>query len=188
MKHFLALLGLALPMLGAAQSLSGDKQQNLLGKGHLNVGIHVGQGYQGSYPTTNFVSPSVQYFIADGWSVAVEGRFLNAMSLYDLTYLGGGLSSRYYVLRKKRFAVFGQVGAIYGQSRYHKWEPMDIEASLKAIPNANWQTSAGLGAHYRIGKRWSVEAVAERSWLAATYLTPSYNRWQVSAGIRYWLK
>lgn len=52
MKRYLVLLSLALPLIGKTQSLTDNKQQELLGKGHLNVGIRVGQGYRGTYPTT----------------------------------------------------------------------------------------------------------------------------------------
>lgn len=187
MKRYLLLVGLVLPLTGVAQTLT-NKQQDLLGKGHINVGVNVGQGYRGNYPTTRYLSPRIQYFLTDGWSIAAEGRILKANSVYDLTYVGGGVSTRFYFVRGKRFAVFAQAGAVYGQSNYHKWDPTDVEASLNHIPNNNWQTNAGVGVHYRLGKRWSIEAITERSWLPTSYLTPDYNRWQTSIGINYRLK
>lgn len=169
--------------------MSPDKhQQDLLGKGRVNVGVSAGQGYKGSYSTTNFYSPRIQYFLADAWSVALEGRYLKSASFYPFTYLGAGLSTRYYFLRGNRFALFAQLGAAYGQSKYEKFDPVDVPASINGIRNNNWQTNAGLGAHYRLGKRWSLEATAERSWLQSSYLTPAYNRWQASIGINYQLK
>lgn len=187
MRPCLLLLYLILPLVGRTQTLTNNKQQDLLEKGHVIVGISVGQGYRGTYPVTNYISPRIQYFITDGWSIAVEGRFLKANSVYDLTYVGGGLSSRYYFLRGNRFAVFAQLGGVYGQSKYDRFDPSDIR-SLNGTRNNNWQTNAGLGVHYQLGKRWSLEAVAERSWLQSSYLTPDYNRWQASIGINYQLK
>jgi outer membrane protein assembly factor BamA len=188
MKQIVLLSILMLPLLATAQVQVNEKQQDLLGKGNMGVGISVGQGYRGNYPTTNSITPSVHYFLANGWSIALEGRYLKANSVYDFTYLGAGLSTRYYFLRGNRFALFAKLGVVYGQSNYHKWDPTDVEASLKDIPNANWQTNAGLGVLYRLGKRWSIEAVAERSWLPSSYLTPDYNRWQASIGINYRLR
>jgi outer membrane scaffolding protein for murein synthesis (MipA/OmpV family) len=174
--------------VGKSQILPNAKQQDLLGKGHLNVGFSVGQGYKGSSSTTTYYGPRIQYFLADGWALALEGRYLKSNSYYPFTYLGAGLSTRYYFLRSNRFAVFAQLGAMYGQSNYDKYDPVDPFRSMDGVRNNNWQTNAGLGIHYRLGKRWSLEATAERSWLQSSYLTPAYNRWQASVGINYRLK
>jgi hypothetical protein len=178
---------LGLPLLGAAQAGSDTGQPDFLTKGQLLLGVSVGAGYKGSKPTTQSITPRIQYFLADGWSVAAEGRFLKASSLYNFTYLGAGLSTRYYAVRTKHLALFGQLGAVYGQSKYNRFDPVDYLATMNGVRNNNWQTNAGLGVQYRVGKRWSVEAVAERSWLQASYLTPAYNRWQASIGINYHL-
>ncbi len=188
MKCYVVLLGLFLPFIGSAQTVLKEHQQDLLGRGHVNVGFSVGQGYKGSYSTTNYYVPRIQYFLANGWSVALEGRYLKSNSFYPFTYLGAGLSTRYYFLRTNRFALFAQLSAVYGQSKYDKYDPVDPIASMNGIRNNTWQTNAGLGAHYRLGKRWSLEATAERSWVQSSYLTPDYNRWQVSVGINYRLK
>ncbi|AKD55608.1 outer membrane beta-barrel protein [Spirosoma radiotolerans] len=188
MRRYSVLLFLTLPLVGRTQVLTHDKQQDLLGKGHLSVGISAGQGYRGNYSTTNYFVPRIQYFLASGWSVAFEGRYLKSNSYYPFTYLGAGLSTRYYFFRGSRLAIFAQLGAVYGQSKYDKFDPADYIASINGIRNNNWQTNAGLGAHYRLGKRWSVEATFDRSWLQSSYLTPDYNRWQASVGINYRLK
>ncbi|MBC3785682.1 outer membrane beta-barrel protein [Spirosoma utsteinense] len=193
MKRCVLLLGLFLPLFGSAQTVFDEHQRDLLGKGRLNVGISAGQGYKGSRPTTIFYSPKIQYFLADGWSVTLEGRYLKTtssdyLSSFPFNYAGAGLSTRYYFLRGNRFALFAQVGALYGQSNYDRFEPTDPFSTMNGIHNMNWQTNAGLGAHYRVGRRWSVEATVERSWLPSSYLTPDYNRWQAGIGINYRLK
>lgn len=145
MKRYLVLLSLALPLIGKTQSLTDNKQQELLGKGHLNVGIRVGQGYRGTYPTTTYTSPGIQYFIADGWSVSAEGRFLQS-SIYpqsvnkpDYRLRGGGLSTRYYFLRGKRLAMFAHLGTSYGQST------LRMKSDAPATVSRTWQTELGLG-------------------------------------------
>jgi len=166
----------------------------LLGKGHLAVGISAAQGYKGSRQTTISFNPRMQYFLADGWSVALEGRYLKSTSSdfpnsFPFTYVGAGLSTRYYFLRGSRFALFAQLGASYGQSKYNRYEPLDPYTTMNGgVRNNNWQTNAGLGAHYRLGKRWSLEVTAERSWLPSSYLTPDFSRWQASIGLNYRLK
>lgn len=199
MRLCLFVLCLAFSQVGSAQMLPKDKQQDLLGKGHINLGVSVGQGYRGGgYPTTTYVSPRIQYFIADGWSVAAEGRYLlsnvyhQAGNKPDYTFVGGGLSTRYYFLRGKRLAIFAHAGTVYGQSTFY----LNPDApSAPATLSTTWQTDAGLGVHYRVGKRWAIEAMGGRSWLhnsvfASNGFPPpaDFNRWQVSIGLTYRLK
>ncbi|WP_080054307.1 outer membrane beta-barrel protein [Spirosoma aerolatum] len=192
MKRYLVLLCLALPLLGHAQSL---KQQDILGKGHFNAGVSVGQGYRGTYPTTTFTSPHIQYFITNGWSLAIEGRYVSS-NIYpqsvdkpDYRLWSGGVSTRYYFLRGKRLATFVHLGTYHGQST------LRMKSDAPATESRAWQTEVGLGAHYRVAKRWSVEAMVGRSGLKSTptnsyfLLTPDdFNRWQVSIGINYQLR
>ncbi|GAB3957225.1 hypothetical protein GCM10028805_49320 [Spirosoma harenae] len=194
MKRCVVLLSLFFPLLGSAQTVFDEHQRDLLDKGHVAVGISAGQGYSGSRQTTTSFSPRLHYFLADGWSVALEGRYLQSTSSefpysFPFRYVGAGLSTRYYFLRGNRFALFAQVSAVYGQSTYDRYEPADPYTTMKGgARNTNWQTNAGLGAHYRLAKRWSVEATAERSWLPSSYLTPDFSRWQASIGLNYQLK
>ncbi|GAB4031371.1 outer membrane beta-barrel protein [Spirosoma jeollabukense] len=194
MKRYLLLFCLVSPLVGKTQTVSDDKQQDLLGKGHINVGVNVGQGYRGTYPTTTYVSPRIQYFITDGWSIAAEARYL-VSNIYpqtvdkpDYRLKGGGLSTRYYFLRGKRLAMFGHIGASYGQST------LRMRSDAPPGRGYTWQTEVGLGAHYRVGKRWTVEAMTGRSWSSNSndgyYLTPpdDFNRWQVSIGVNFRLK
>ncbi|WP_338869909.1 porin family protein [Spirosoma sp. SC4-14] len=193
MKKYLFVVGLVLPLAGKTQTLIDDKQQDLLGRGHVNIGVSVGQGHRGTYPTTNYLSPRVQYFIANGWSIAAEGRYVvsniypQTVNKPDYRLLGGGLSTRYYFLRGKRIAVFAQLGSTYGQSTLRM--KSDAPTTVARI----WQTEVGLGAQYRVGKRWAVEAMAGRSWSSSTIvtytgLTPpdNFNRWQFSVGLNYY--
>lgn len=193
MKRYVLLLGLFFPIIGSAQTVFNEHQRDLLGKGHLGVGISAGQGYKGSRQTTTSFSPRIQYFLADGWSVALEGRYLKSTSSnfpysFPFSYIGAGLSTRYYFLRGNKFALFAQLGALYGQSKYNRYEPADPSSTINGVRNNNWQTNAGLGAQYRLGKRWSLEATAERSWLPSSYLTPNFTRWQANIGLNYQLK
>lgn len=199
MKRCVLLISLFLPLLGFAQVTFDEQQQDLLGKGHVHVGVNVGQGYRGGgYPTISYISPRIQYFITNGWSIAAEGRFLTSNIHHqsgnkpDYKLFAGGLSTRYYFVRTKRLAVFTHVGAVYGQSEFHL-RP-DAPASPATISNT-WQTEVGLGAHYRVNKRWSIEVMGGRSWLNNSTVTSSgflppaeFNRWQASIGINYRLK
>ncbi|WP_460971642.1 porin family protein [Spirosoma migulaei] len=195
MRRCLVLFFLMMPLVGKAQTLSNDKQQDLLGKGHISLGLSVGQGYRGTYPTTNFVSPRIQYFIANGWSIAAEGRFLTSTIYHqsdnkpDYRLLAGGLSTRYYFVRGKRVAVFAHIGTEYGQSAFHLTP--DAPFSPGTI-SSTWQTDAGLGIQYRVGKRWAIEVMGGRSWLSNSLVSSSgflppadFNRWQCSVGINY---
>ncbi|MBD2703458.1 outer membrane beta-barrel protein [Spirosoma sp. BT702] len=187
MKPCLVLLCLIIPFAGEAQKLPDSKYQDPLKKGNITLGFNVGQGYRGRYPTTTFIAPQIQYFLSDRLSVAVVGKYLKAKSTYSITYVGAGASTRYYFIKTNRFTVFGQAGATYGQTTYDRFDPSDLR-SLNGTRNKNWQTNAGLGIQYHAGKRLSFEAVADRSWLPASYLTPEYNRWQTSVGVHYRLK
>ncbi|GAB3786074.1 hypothetical protein GCM10028818_48850 [Spirosoma horti] len=199
MKRYVLLFGLFLPLLASAQTVFDQHQQDLLGKGHLTVGVEVGQGYRGGgYPIITHIAPRIQYFILDGWSVAVEGRYLQSNVLRyvpnkaDYKFLGGGLSTRYYFLRGKRVAIFAQLGTVYGRNDFN---PMPPNPYSQSVYSTNWQTNAGLGVHYRISKRWALEAMGSRSWLNTPLLglqgytpDPNFNRWQFSVGISYRLK
>lgn len=186
MNRYLLLLSLFLPLFASAQVSLDEKQRDLLGQGRINAGVRVGGGYGGSIGTIGHVAPRIQYFLKDGWSIAVEGRYIRRSSAF--TYMGAGLSTRYYFLRTKRVAVFAQAGATYGKSTYREVEPGNPYQTLSRLkPNA-WQANAGLGAHYRLGKRWSVEGTLERSQFQKDHTMPTFSRWQGNIGINYRLK
>ncbi len=185
MKRFLIVVGLLLPLHGFSQSSVDRKQQELLGQGKLNVGITVGHSFSGNTGAITQATPRIQYFLTDGWSISAEGRYSKAGE--DFTYVGAGLSTRYYFLRRTRFALFGQVGGTYGKSTYSKIEPTDPTRPLSSLAANSYQVNAGLGTHYRLGKRWSLEFTVERSKFQKLYLIPDYNSWQGNFSINYCL-
>ncbi len=158
-----------------------DKQADLLGQGRLNVGVGVSVG------STSRVMPRLHYFLKDGWSVSLDGRY--ETNRYNYLYLGLGLSTRYYFVRDRRLALFGQAGATYGQSRYqtlyNPTDPYSIYQRVGTRPNPAFQTAAGLGVHYRVANRWSVESIAERTLTNHVGATLQYSRWQGSVGVNF---
>jgi hypothetical protein len=191
MKKLLLLTGLLVPFLGFSQSPSDQKQSGLLGQGHLSAGTNIGGAFGPiSSGDTKYLAPRIQYFLKDGWSIAVEARH-NVNGSFS-RYTGLGLSSRYYFVRDRRLALFGQLGASFGQS---KFSGQALEAAIQYLPttsysyerSAAWQTSAGLGVHFRIDRRWALEGLGERAWTELTK-TLSYQRWQGSIGINFLLK
>ncbi|NID08863.1 outer membrane beta-barrel protein [Fibrivirga algicola] len=191
MKRLLLVAGFLVPLFGFSQSPSDQKQGELLGQGHLSAGINVGGAFGPiSSGDTKYLAPHIQYFLKDGWSIALEGRH-NANGNFS-RYTGLGLSSRYYFVRDRRLALFGQAGASLGQS---KFSGQALEAAIQYLPTTTynyerstaWQTSAGLGVHFRIAKRWALEGIGERAWTELTK-TLSHQRWQGSVGINFLMK
>lgn len=171
--------------VGQTPDHTADRQANLLGQGKLHVGVGVNGGYTGFAGLQGRVAPRVQYFLKDGWSVALEGRYEANGDFFR--HVGAGLSTRYYVIRDRRLAVFGQAGAAYGRSRYLTYYPgADLyNPSTWYEHKANvFQVSAGLGIHYRLGNRWSLEAIAERP-LTSVGAYRGTGRWQGSAGVNF---
>ena len=88
--------------------------------------------------------------------------------------------------------MFGQVGASLGQT---KFSGQALQDAFQYLPttfysyerSTAWQTSAGLGVHFRIAKRWALEGLGERAWTELTK-TLTYQRWQGGVGISYLLK
>ncbi|WP_097127171.1 hypothetical protein [Spirosoma fluviale] len=186
MKRYVLLMALFLPVYGFAQSSPDAHQQDLLGQGHIMVGVNAGGGYGSGPGTVAHTTPRIQYFLKDGWSVAAEGRYVNIGPHFR--YFGGGLSTRYYFLRSTRFAMFGQVGANYGQRSYGRREPTNPYQTLSGFKGTAWQVNAGLGAHYRVGNRWSIEAMVEGTQFQKAYLSPYNSGWQGSIGVNFRIK
>lgn len=186
LSAFTATLSLAQvePNYGSAN----DKQQDLLSQGTLHVGVNGNVGYGGFMGLTGRVVPRLQYFLKDGWSVALEGRYSTSGTQYQ--YVGAGLSTRYYFIRDRRLAVFGQAGATYGQSRYrtYQYDPLAdpiISPTWREQTVRAWQVTAGLGVHYRVAKRWSLEGVMERALTNNIGAFRDYSRWQGSVGVNF---
>ncbi|WP_093835029.1 porin family protein [Spirosoma endophyticum] len=191
MKRLLLLTGFLVPFLGFSQSPSDQKQSELLDQGHLNAGINIGGAFGPiSSGDTKYLAPHIQYFLKDGWSIAIEGRH-NVNGNFS-RYTGIGLSSRYYFVRDRRLALFGQLGASLGQS---KFSGQALTDAMQYLPISSysyerykaWQKSAGLGIHFRIAKRWALEGLGERAWTDLNR-NISYRRWQGSIGINFLLK
>jgi hypothetical protein len=188
MKNYLLLLPFLMPLCGIAQSINEDKQQILLGQGRLNVGVNVSGGYGGYVGNSGHVIPRLQYFLQDGWSIALEGRYdFNPGS--QTRFAGGGLSTRYYFLRAQRVALFGQLGANYGQSRYYADAngPNKNGNGFSQTMNT-FQTNAGLGVHYRLGDRWSIEASGERVLTNSGRPTIDISPWRANVGVNFRIK
>ncbi len=172
---------------------SNDKQEDLLGQGTIHVGVNVGGGYGGYLGVVKRVVPRFQYFLKDGWSVSVEGRSetigLRAQSIISpVNYLGAGLSTRYYFIRDRRLALFGQAGLTYGQSTFRRFDPLNpfSWSAMQKEHTRTWQASLGLGVHYRLSNRWSLEGVAEHTLTNfIDFNTTNYSRWQGSIGLNY---
>ena len=162
-----------------------DRQQDLLGQGKLHVGVDVNGGYAGFTGLRGRVVPRLQYFLKDGWSVALEGRYEATGDFFH--HFGAGLSTRYYFIRDRRLAVFGQAGATYGRSRYLRYYPgadlYNRDTWFEQKQNV-FQVSAGLGVHYRIANRWSLEVIAERP-LTNVGAFWDTGRWQGSVGVNF---
>ena len=191
MKKLLLLTGFLLPFLGFSQLPSDQKQNELVGQGHLSAGVNIGGAF-GPIPSgdTKYLAPRIQYFLKDGWSIALEGR--HHVNGNFSRYTGLGLSSRYYFVRDRRLALFGQLGASLGQSSFSGQAFQDAYQYVLATSYTYerykaWQKSAGLGVHFRIAKRWALEGLGERAWTELTN-TLSYRRWQGSVGINFLLK
>lgn len=186
-------LFLSVLLLSATASLAqvdrdhrADKQPDLLGQGKLHVGVNVNGGYGGNFVgMTGRVVPRVQYFLKDGWSIALEGRYEANGDFFR--HVGAGLSTRYYFIRDRRLAVFGQAGATYGRSRYRRYtfDPANPTQFWREDRANAWQVSAGLGVHYRIANRWSLEALSERTLTNNVGTFRNYGRWQGSVGVNF---
>lgn len=191
MKYQSLLFALLLPLGSFAQSSADDaQQQTVLGAGRINLGVGVSQGYGQSTSSLVRFTPRLQYFIRDGWSVALEGQFARNYFSQD-RYTGAGLTTRYYFLRSRRFAMFGEVGASYGQNINKKQSYNSVGLTDPVSTKTNlFRTHAGLGVHYRVGQRWSIEAGVTRALSGKQEITrdAAYAPWRIGAGVNFRLK
>ncbi|MFD2570146.1 outer membrane protein [Spirosoma soli] len=162
MKRQISLLFALLPLVSLAQTQPKSKQNDLLGQGKFSIGLGLGGGTGGSTGTYGRVAPRAQYFVKNGWSVNVEGRHETNGKQYS--YSGAGLTTRYYVLRTNKVTIFGQAGYFYGRSRNrtYTFELTAAGGTLRVEEtNQFGMANAGIGAQYKVGKRWSLEALHE---------------------------
>jgi hypothetical protein len=116
-------------------------------------------------------------------------RSINSKKTAKMLKIGGGLSTRYYFLRAQRVALFCQLGATYGQSSYYADADGPNKAGSGSPQRANtFQTNAGLGVHYRLGNRWSIEASGERILTNSTWSTLDASPWRANIGLNFRIK
>jgi len=185
MKSFSILFLIGLGLTAQAQSVADTQQQTLLGQGRVIVGLGTGFGYAGYIGNSYHVAPRIQYFLKDGWSVALDARY-DANDGSQTEFWGAGLSTRYYFLRGQRFALFGQAGAMYGRTKYYTDYAGSNPQQFVSPQFANtFQTHAGLGIHYRLGKRWSLEGLAERTLSNSGRPSLDASLWRTSIGVNF---
>lgn len=169
MKKLLLPLLFLIPLASHAQSPAAAKTPSLLDKGTLNVGLNFGSGAQAndSQASLHF-SPRLQYFVANRWAFALDGRYEQKKSSRD-RFLGAGLSTRVYLLNARRLAVFGQAGAVVGQTRDNYTLircgvgiPIDYQPESGYSNSVDLQAAASTGIQYNLCKRLSLEASIER--------------------------
>ncbi len=188
--HLILVLGLLLPVSLLAQtgSDSSSRQTDLLGKRTLTVSLNGAGGYGGYIGPVFRLTPRVSYFLADGWSVSLEGRHENFANSYR--YAGLGMSSRYYFVRDRRLALFLQAGVTAGQTR-SMTPARDLFGkapiiSHRTVPTI--QTNVGLGIHYRLSSRWAVEGSAESTLANQPSTGISQYRTQANLGVSFKIK
>lgn len=192
MKNYLLAFGLLAPFWASAQLAANSGQQPLLGKGQFNAGVSLGGGWEyGNFQGR--IMPRLQYFLKDGWSIALEGRYTNVRGP-EFRYRGVGLSTRYYFIRDRRLALFGQVGATYGQSTFLSVNYIRDSQGTVIIRDTYrnrskaFQSHAGLGMHISLARRWSMEVMAERTLTNNIGSSLDYSRWQGNLGVNYRIK
>ena len=196
LRLFLPLLFCSSVALAQVSPESATRPANGLARGNWQVGLSVSRTPVGRIPVGRAgvggfvqVQPRVQYFVRDNWSVGVEGRFqvLNR----DATHRSAGVITRYYLLKTKKIAAFGQVGYFRGQTVARQYT---LDKTDPARPTLTRQEShqpagtlnVGAGIQYRVSRRWSAEIMVEREGVdARSQMMPCSSRWQGSAGLNY---
>ncbi|MFB9293718.1 autotransporter outer membrane beta-barrel domain-containing protein [Persicitalea jodogahamensis] len=167
MKNYLLAVTLLLPLGVLAQTSIETSNPT---QGRIQIGIVESVGYNnksGGFIRTN---PYAQYFIKDNWAIRLEGRhdFYGPVGVDG--YLGAGLSTRFNFLQTNRWLLYGQAGYFYGQYRGFDYKKVAIAVGpiidgLERIPTYSNQgmLSVGVGAQYKIGSRWSINAQVEKN-------------------------
>lgn len=187
MHKYLAVIILLTPLCGMSQSVD-NHQENLLGKGKLHIGASLSQELGNTLGINRAFAPRLQYFVSKGWSVALEGTFERNAATQN-TMSGAELNTRYYFLRAQRVALFGEFGATVGSGKTYYLDTNGMGA--RGIEtNTVFRTHAGLGVHYRLGERWSIEAGATRRLSNTQNATnlPGYAPWRASVGVNFRLR
>ena len=170
MKNLFLILLLSVPTGVWAQSPTERTRQALPGKGSLLLGVSAGSGH--GEIQSRHITARMQYFMTEGWSLALEGRYESNQNQYrgiaKNNFRGGSLSVRNYFLQTGRFAAFGQAGTTLGSFRSYDifWcgvgLPDDYPSKRYHADRLYLQAQLGAGAYYRLNNRWSLEAGVER--------------------------
>jgi opacity protein-like surface antigen len=189
MKNLVILIVFLLPLCSQAQT-SGNSPW--LEKGEIQVGVGFGPNFGGYGGTSTRTAPYIQYFIRDRWSVRLEGQHESGgfkqerhrfLRVEQPQYLGAGLSTQYYFLKKDRLSIYGQAG--YSMGRYSVYIPgfYDFTRPRERNLMSNFNRfSLGVGAQYRMSDRWILNALAER--LETTRFTGGSTSVSIGVGFR----
>ncbi len=193
-----------MPLIGRAQTTASQPaNQPFGGKGTLSVGIGFGGGQQANDLTNSLhISPRIQYFVADRWSLSLDGRYEKKWQSFN-HFLDGGLSTRYYFLQARRLGAYGQARATLGQTRDHDFYwgwcgvglPDDYQSTRYHSKRLDIQAAVGTGLQYNVCGRLSLEAGVERV-LLDTRLGYGYDlsndglngAWRGNIGVNYRLR
>ncbi len=164
MKNYAVLIAFVLlPFWSWAQS---NENNTWLDQGQVQIGVGVGVGRGGNTGGYIRASPYAQYFIKNGLALRLEGRY-NYNGPDGDKYAGAGLLGQYHVVRTNRFSAYAQAGYFYGNANYslYRSNPLDVSAQpiLYREQVSYGMFNLGLGAQYRMGNRWSVNALIERN-------------------------
>ena len=72
------------------------------------------------------------------------------------------MATQYYFLKRKRFALYGQVGYSYGKSRINVHDITRSGAPIETIREDYNRVGLGVGAQYRLGERWQINGLIEQ--------------------------
>lgn len=174
---------------------SHPQQQDLFAKDTWQLGFNTrGLGAGANTGLVGRATARVSYFLRDGWALGIEVHYESLGTVAARTSIG--LSTRYYFVRDKRLALFGQAGGSVGQS--------SVFGRLKSLPNSyppnffnrlegtSYQARIGLGVSYRVSRRVALEGTVER--VLTTVVSPgalssitrtTFGNWQGGVGITY---
>ena len=172
MNRIFLLLGTLLPLAPNAQNAPdplrspkpdypnshqmAPQQQDLLGKGTWHLGLNAAGDWGGFPGFRGLVAPRIFYFVKDSWAINLDAKYEATDNFYTRASLG--LSTRYYFVRDRRLALFGQTGASVGLSTA-KWSSVGyVDGSnfrLQPIEQSGitYQVQVGLGMSYRVSNR-----------------------------------
>ncbi len=169
MKNFALLVVSLFPYFSLAQN---SDQSPWLEKGEIQVGVGFGSSFGGYTGLSARTTPYLQYFIKDRWAVRLEGQYeaygfkregYLGEEFKRPQYLGVGVSTQYYFLKTARLSFFGQAGYSHGRYRTNVYDYSNSYPQTIRTVRSNFDRfSLGVGAQYRLGDRWMINALVER--------------------------